>query len=391
MEKKWSEKLFVSLLLLLAVAALACAPRAAPAPAPATPTRVSAPASRPSAASTPVNSQDADWQTLVTGARKEGRVTLYTSFGGAELRSVLGRAMEENYGIKIEWLVSTGPGNTERIRVEQRARQYMGDLLWSGSSPLMLKTLREAGAVQSFMPLAVLREPNVWDGRGIDSFTDKGDAITISRGLSAIPLVSTNALKPEEYPRSYKDLLDPKWRGRVAFHDPTIPGSGNLVFGLAKRELGLEYWEKMKDQQITVIRDYGEIGRRVAIGEAWVGAAMSIGEFMPIVASGAPITPIPIAEGSIKANYVASLLNNAPHPNAAKVFINWALSREGQATIFRQLGLEPVRKDVEFKYHPKVEAIVRAMPKWLIYSFDVAEDYEQEIVKGTARKVLGLK
>lgn len=386
--KLHSAPILAALLLTVALS-VACRPATAPSVPAASPPVTATAAPVVKAPST--SPQQSEWDKTLTSARSEGAVTLYTTFAPPELRSAMTRAIKEKYGIRMEWVVSAGATNAERIRTEQRAKAYVADVWWTGFSVLLTKELRNIGGLASFAPPVVLEEPGVWKGKGIYTITDKGDALAVTQQKGIFPVVNTKVLRAEEYPRSYKDLLAPKWKGQIVMHDPTVPGGGNIAFNIADREVGREYWERMAGQNIAFIRDYGEVGRRVATGEAAIALGLTPNQYISFLAANAPIRPISVAEGA----YITSLpwyaINNAPHPNAAKVLINWALTREGQSVISQFTGDDSIRKDVETKYHPAVEAALQATSKWLVDSWEVKEKLDQMVADGTARKVFGLK
>lgn len=392
MKRKSVAKLLASLTLVALAAIIACAPKAAPAPvAPATPIATTPPTA-PAAPAQAKAATEQEWDKVVAAARKEGTVNFYTTFAPPEFRVAMSKAMKENYGINMEWLVAPGATNAERIRVEQRAKQYVADVWFTGFSVLLTKELRGINALKPFNPPVVTLEPGIWRGKGIDSITDERDAITIGQRTSVLFVINTNMVRSEETPKSYKDLLDPKWKGRIVMHDPTVPGAGSIIFWLLKKEYGLEYWEKMKEQNIMVIRDYGEVARRVSVGEAYVSpGSLGIPHIMPFLVAGAPVKILSPTEGGYRTNSPMYLTNNAPHPNAAKVVINWALTKEGQDIISRLNGDEPIRTDVEYRAHPLIDNANRGMTKWLVGEWKVVEEIDADVAAGTARKALGLK
>lgn len=376
-------------LLLTASLSLACRPSTAPSGAPAPPPRTATAA--PVATAPPSSPQQSEWDKVLATARSEGAVTLYTTFAPPELRSAMIRTIKEKYGIRLDWVVSAGATNAERIRTEQRAKAYVADVWWTGFSVLLTKELRNIGGLASFTPPVVIEEPGVWKGKGIYTITDKGDALAVTQTRGIFPVVNTKVLRPEEYPRSYKDLLAPKWKGQIVMHDPTVPGGGNIAFNIAVRDLGREYWERMTEQNIAFIRDYGEVGRRVATGEAAIALGLTPNQYISFLVANAPIRPISVAEGAYITSLPWYLVNHGPNPNAAKVLINWTLTKEGQSMISRLAGDEPIRNDVDIKYHPAVEAAVHATDKWLVDSWEVKEKLDQVVADGTARKLFGLK
>ena len=390
MRQRLSVTLFISLIAIVVLALAACAPKPALPPSATIPAVATLAPATTLASSPAKTAAEQGWELVVAAARKEGALTLYTTFAPPEARTAVTKLMKDRYGVQMDWIVAPGATNAERIRVEQKAKAFVGDVWWTGFSVLLTQELRAIDALEPFTPPIVLQESDVWKGKGIDSITDKLDVLTTTQRRSVMPIVNTTLLRPEDYPRSYKDLLEPKWKGNVIMHDPAVPGGGSQVFSLVKREYGLQYWEKAKDQFI-VTRDYSEVARRVSVGETPIGLGLSISHFISFLTGGAPIRPIPIAEGATITFGPMHLLKHAPHPNAGKVFLNWVLTKEGQEMLSKYTGDEPIRKDVEWKMHPNIEPAIRDMPKWLVGTFDVIDEIDKDVSAGTARKVLGLK
>lgn len=372
------------------VALAACAPKAAPAPAPApaAPTAAAVPAA-PLAA--PLSPQEQEWQKVLQAARKEGSVNFYATYGIPEVRSYLDKVMSERFGIKVEWVVAVGPANTERIRVEHRAKQYVADLWWAGASVTNTVLLRNAGALQPFKPPIVDMEPNVWVNP-LNYVDGNWDILPVSMSVSGPIVVNTNLVRPEDYPKSYKDLLDPKWKGKIVLQDPTIPGGGSVVFQLLKEQYGnVEYFEQLAKQNVSIIRDFSEVSRRVAVGESSVALGLTASFLMPFLQAGSPIKMLIPAEGGYRTPNTYHPISNSPHPNAAKVLVNFSLTKEAQEKLSSMLGVLPVRKDATVNLHPAVAAFVQENKKWRDVDWKFMADYDKDLQAGVARKIFGIR
>jgi len=164
--------------------------------------------------------------------------------------------------------------------------------------------------------------------------------------------VNTNLVDPKEF-KSYKDLLAPKWKGKMAVDDPTKPGPGQATFTFfyLHPELGADFIRALAKQDLIMLRDYttqaDELGHGrypVLIGTADFVVERRIRQQVPI----AVVNPRQLKEGSdvSPANGAAALYQNAPHPNAAKVYINWLLSKDGQSYFAKNMGYISARRDV---------------------------------------------
>jgi iron(III) transport system substrate-binding protein len=165
-------------------------------------------------------------------------------------------------------------------------------------------------------------------------------------------LVSSRLVRPGEI-QAYRDLLDPKWKGQLVSHDPRIagPGQARFAFLYAHRDLGPEYIRALARQDLVLLRDGRQELDALGQGKYAVCIACPGPEATPLIEKGVPIAVIDsrhIREGgylSSAAGNVA-LFNPAPHPNAAKVYLNWLLSPEGQTLVGKALGYPSARLDV---------------------------------------------
>jgi iron(III) transport system substrate-binding protein len=158
--------------------------------------------------------------------------------------------------------------------------------------------------------------------------------------------------RPEDF-KSYKDLLDPKWKGKLLVDDPRNagPGQATFTFLYLHPELGAEYIRALGKQEPQISRDWAQEVDMVGQGRVpvLVGGVDAIVEQR--MSQGVPIAiadPRMLKEGSdlSPANGALGLFNKPPHPNAARVFVNWILSKDGQAVFAQAQGYVSGRVDV---------------------------------------------
>ena len=149
--------------------------------------------------------------------------------------------------------------------------------------------------------------------------------ITITYGL----LVNTALVKPEDMPRGFFDLLDPKWKGRILIDDPRTNGPGHIFF-IGTRMLGVERHAELHKglaaQNPTFVVGRQEAARKVVHGEYPVLVAFTLPDITAL--PGLPVKPIAPVEGSPYVLYGASIVTDAPHPNAARLFCHYNSSDE---------------------------------------------------------------
>lgn len=280
-----------------------------------------------------------EWQAALAAAEREGEVSI-ASPPGDSFREALMGFTKQYPKIKVELLGGSGGDKVARILRERQANVYGWDLYISGPTSA-LAAFKPAGALDPLRPALILPEvknDKEWIG-GFDSGwadTEKklfyafggslaGDNIYVNRDL-----VSTNEIK------SARDLLDPKWTGKIVIQDPRVEGKGLTDILVMSLAYGDELIAKLlRDQKVTVTHDRRQLVEWLVRGRYAI--AIGLNEYVLVSfqkkGAGKSITAVEDAKTII---YWASgssgigLFNRAPHPNAAKIYINWLLSRSGQ-------------------------------------------------------------
>lgn len=286
----------------------------------------------------------AEWERMLQAAKKEGGLTIY---GGEEIThlEVLKAFAKEYPEIKVVTVSGHGSELGARIIAERRAGKHLVDVYAGGpSTPYRALYLNQA--LDPITPVFVLPEvtdPSKWFG-GKHYYADPENRYlflyegTVSGGGSIY--YNTQLVDPKEF-RSYQDLLQPKWRGKILFMDPRSSSLGlNAATDLFMNpDLGPRYVRRLFQEM-----DVGVSGDRRQ-GTNWLGSGkhalcFACRDIERAKKQGLPINDIPsdqLKEGSGQigggSSSVIVMLNRAPHPNAAKLFINWYLSRKGQALV----------------------------------------------------------
>jgi ABC-type Fe3+ transport system substrate-binding protein len=189
-------------------------------------------------------------------------------------------------------------------------------------------------------------EDNVKTNRYIYSFT---------ADFSAPPFYNADLLKPAEI-SSYDDLLNLKWKGKIGLFEPRIPSAGQGLWGFLMKIKGKEFLQRLAEQNLFISRDGKQLADGLAKGTLVIGLGLSQRFVDPFVNAGLPIKPLlSIKEGLGGSNGfgTVAVMKNAPHPNAAKVYINWLLGKEGQDLYSRALTQGTRRLDVDTKWLAK--------------------------------------
>ena len=311
---------------------------------------VSAPLVPPAAQIAERNWQE-DWDKTVAAAKKEGKLVFYSG-AGPEVRTALAQAFLRKFGIEIEYVTGKGAELTQKIFAERRAGLYLSDL-YNGGATTAVTQLKPSGVFAPLRPLLVL--PEVLDGNayfdGEIPFIDKENVYMICNGPSVTPHLAINSelVQPGEI-KSYADLLNPKWKGKTAFFDPTVSGTG-AGFMLATLSLAMvpDFHRQFSKQEPVITRDRRLQVEWVVRGKYPIALAPLRESVSAFQKAGSPIKWVVPQEGVFlipSGSGSLSYFADAPHPNAAKVFINWFMTREGMTVYSKASMTQTPRKDV---------------------------------------------
>ena len=343
--------LFMSIGFIALMIMAACSPNTTPAspPSPALPAPVSAPTSNLSpvrqAQGEPPTSQNAAWEKVVEAARKEGQVTVYSYNLTGDIGLAMSRAFKDRYGIHVDIITGKGAEFIQRLRTEKRIGGIVGDVM--DNNPANVKLLKAEGLTAGVADeLAALHDKNIWvaDIVGLDPV----DKHLIGFNFTTYGAwINTNLVKPGEEPKEWKDYLDPKWKGKMLATNPTTSaGLLNLFIPLLREKVvDEEYIKALYKQDLRFSSNYPDDAALLSRGERAITFSATDSVYSQFIAQGAPIKNID-RDGTVMSLTVVSAINGGPHPNAAKVFINWFISPEGQTVWCKAASVGSVRKDV---------------------------------------------
>ncbi len=298
----------------------------------------------------PAAAQDADWQKVVDAAKKEGKVVVYTASIGSPFHKTVFKAFEAKYGIKVELLEARASEVRERVRVEQSAGRFLGDLHHNGSTTTWLMT--QDGNFQPHGPI-----PNLGN---IEPPYQATDISIPAEVISYCLMINKSMVKPADEPKGWKDILDPKWAGKILSDDYRALGGGAVFFMVMYNAFGREFHDRLAAQKPVFSRDIANSERRVARGEFPLYIPFSLQDTNTL--KGLPVKPIVPTEGRPYVRFDLSMLKNAPHANAARLFLNHYLEPESQL-VFANAGYNPVVKGVVEKTMEEIRPLLatRAM------------------------------
>jgi iron(III) transport system substrate-binding protein len=270
---------------------------------------------------------EALWQ----AAQDEGTLTLYTALG-EERENAMVDVFREQTGLSIEVVRLAGGRLYERILTEHGAGQLGADVIRQTDYTLALAE-KEAGVFEPYCP------------PGIDQIDQELRQEDCSFYASQTPIYAIGynhaQITPEEAPRTWQDLLDPQWRGRLGL---AHIGSGGSTWArdlFLRQKYGVEYWQQLAAQQPFITGGAAGITEQMARGEVQLGMVLP-GNQSLTASEGAPLSLVLPEDGIPSYGQWFGLASGAENPNAAKVFIHWQMSLPGQTAVANEAGDYPV-------------------------------------------------
>ncbi len=287
----------------------------------------------------------AEWAKVIDAAKKEGKVVLYTANVGVKFHSDIAAAFEKRYGIPVEILEARASELRERIRTEQAAGRAIGDVSHNGSTTTTLQ--QREGTFQPYGELPALAGL-------MPQFKADGTRIPIFAIVYGI-LVNTRQVPAGTEPRSWKDLADPKWKGKILSDDMRALGGGSVLYFVTTDAYGRGFHEELSKNALVFSRDISDSERRVARGEYPIWVPFAFSNFAQL--RGLPVKAVVPAEGATYVNYEIAMLKNAPHPNAARLLMNFFLEKEAQG-IYANGGYVPTVQGVSLSAPPQIRELI---------------------------------
>jgi len=276
---------------------------------------------------------------LIEAAKKEGKVVFYTAMD-LQLAERFGRTFEQRYpGIAVRVERSGAERVFQRIDQEYRSNIHAVDVVNTADQAHCIIWKRNAW-LAAYLPEEVAKH---YDKR----FYDPNALHVITRVLVSPFGYNTKLVKAEDAPKSFADLLDPKWAGKMVKAHPAYSGTiMNATFQIA-RDLGWDYFEKLAKQRVMQVQSATDTPKKIALGER---AIMIDGAGYLVIQAkehGEPVDVIYPSEGTPLATSPSAVFKGAPNPNAGRLFFNWLHGREAQQLLV----------DVSRQYSPHAETV----------------------------------
>jgi iron(III) transport system substrate-binding protein len=279
-------------------------------------------------------------QVLIEAAKKEGQVNYYTSTD-LPVAEKVAKAFEAKYpGIAVRVERSGAERVFQRIGQEYSSNIHAVDVVNSSDAAHFIVWKRD-GVLLPYVPEDVARFPA--EHRDVD-----GQFASFRVWLSIIAY-NTNLVKPEEAPKSFADLLDPKWKGKIVKAHPGYSGTIMTATYQMQRDLGWGFFEQLAKQNIMQVQSSADPPKKLDLGERAVMADGNEYNIFELREKGRPVEPVYATEGSPLIIGPNGVFKSSPNPNAAKLFQSFCLGREAQQLIIDAGGLRSVHPDTQEK------------------------------------------
>jgi iron(III) transport system substrate-binding protein len=278
---------------------------------------------------------------LIEAAKKEGKVVWYTSVD-LPLAEKVAKAFEAKFpGIAVR-VERTGAERVfQRIGQEYASNIHAVDVANSSDAAHFI-VWKKGNLLEAYVPEDVAKfypaEHKDADGQ-FASF----------RVWLCIIAYNTNLVKKEEAPKSYADLLDPKWKGKIVKAHPGYSGTIMTATYQMQRDLGWGFFEKLAAQNIMQVQSSADPPKRLALGERAVMADGNEYNIFQIKEKDGPVEPVYATEGSPLIVGPTGMFKTAPNPNAARLFCNYSFTPECQQLIIDTGGLRSMHPSTKEK------------------------------------------
>lgn len=321
-----------------AAALAACAPAATPAPP-----SIAAPAAQP-------EPWRKEWDELIAAAKKEGTLAITTGLGAGYRTAV--EAFKAAYpGIEVEQGQLVATQFVPKALAESKAGVNNHDVVVTShaTAGLSMYTNGLMDPVRDAIMVPELKDDKTWRGGFEAGFPDKDKkwAYAAFQILSDYLWINTDIISPNEI-KSVDDLLNPRWKGKIISGDPRSNGYGSTPGTALRIAYGDDIIRKLwKDQEVVLTVDSRQLAEGVIRGRYPISIGMDYAILNSFRQEGlgknVMALQIPQMQSVSAGQDVLYIFKTKPHPNAAKVFVNWYLSKEGQ-TAWAQAGLNNSRR-----------------------------------------------
>jgi iron(III) transport system substrate-binding protein len=313
-----------------------------------------------------VRAEDADalWKKTVAAAEQEGTVVINIPPSNTQREFLQTEWPKAFPKIKLDAASVDASAWMQRVRVERESGKYLWDVALSGSVTTF--AMKKAGFTDPMIPQFILpdvKDPKTWGGWDQVFYDNEHKYVMATQSFLKMPFFNAKLLDPAKVKaEGTKIFLDPSLKGKIVWHDPLIPGSGESFAPVFRELLGDQGLKKFVQEQVVFLPNMMDMVDKMARGQYAIGMGpVMSGLMVRYKKAGLDIDIRPLGNTPEFAAYSNSggsnmvVMNKPPHPNAARVFINWYLSKDVATRLAKVMGQDSNREDIP----PQVEASER--------------------------------
>ncbi len=284
---------------------------------------------------------------LVAAAKKEGKINFYASPDKEDVERWIAAFNRKYPDLKVEHIQATPAVLLERIKSEQRGGKESADVV--GFSRPTIEVMKKDGMLLKYMSPELAAYPKgAYDSDGYwNAFNS----------LVLVGMYRTDRVKPADLPKTFPELADAKWKGKIVVGDPLSGAAGTYAFAAIEADPAIgaqraqDAMKALAKTRPPFVSSTSAMGRQVVAGEYDLGFVNYIHEVMSFKEAGAPVNLFwfPGYQIPVSANTLA-ILTGGKHPSAAKLWVDFLLSEEGQKTVASSGWRLNVRPGVSAKY-----------------------------------------
>jgi len=273
-----------------------------------------------------------------------GQLMVYTSMSEEDLDAVLASFKETYPFVTTAFYRESGEQVLTQALAETQSGQYLADVYEIDS--ISTNRLIQEGLLAPYITLESSAYP--------DDAKDQDGYWTVDRINTVVIGYNTDLVALSDIPATWEDLLDPKWKGKMAVERSDIELLGDMVAAWGQ-EKAYAFWEGIAAQEPAMIDGHTELAEALAAGEYAISPTLYAHRVEKLKSKGEPVEWVK-TDPVFAYTQVIALAANAPHPATAKLFINWLLSESGQ-TLIRDLGRIPARAGISTDPPSLIEGI----------------------------------
>jgi iron(III) transport system substrate-binding protein len=325
-----------------------------------------APANAPNPTAKPVVTVEAkptlgEWDVVVAAAKREGKVAV-AGPPGTPYREAM-RGFEQQYPeIKLEFQGFNPRDFITRFEKEREAGQFLWDVYITGPTTFDVtgKQNQQIVSIRPSLQLPDVTDEKQWHGGFDKAYLDKEKqyVFAFQAEVNAQAYVNRDIIKEAEL-NTIKGLLDPRWKGKIAMHDPRVDGAGNGRMAAWIGTLGEDFVRSLLKQDVALTRDQRQLTEWAIRGQYPIVVGIGPTDLLEFNKEGLGKNVVPLGDAKASEAWRLStafgavrLIGKPPDPNAARVFVNWLLSRDGQTAWVEKTGRSSRRLDA-----PRIEDV----------------------------------